>query len=308
MKFGKLADISGVDFSLPPDPPANGRFWTELPRDPGGRMTVYTGCTGWSMAEWVGKWYPAGTKSKSFLTAYGRQFNTIELNTTHYRIPAATTIEQWTMSVPRDFRFCPKIPQRISHDGNLGLPGDQLPLFWEALARFGDQLGACFLQLPPYFDTSRREILDHFLQQWPREFPLAVELRHPSWFASAEQVDNLARLLYLHGAGALITGVAGRRDVLHLLVTAPFAMVRFVGNGLDPTDYERIDQWCRHLGDWQAKGLRTVFFFPHEPDNLLAPELTAYFSAQLQQQAGIHTRGPAPVNSPEPGGEQMSLF
>jgi uncharacterized protein YecE (DUF72 family) len=308
MKFGKLSDISQVNFQLPPDPPANDRLWAELPHDAGDGMHIYLGCTGWSMPEWVGQWYPKGTRTKGFLTAYGRQFNTIELNTTHYRIPALATIEQWKVSVPDDFRFCPKVPQRISHDRNLGLPGDQLPLFWDALALMENHLGASFLQLPPHFDTSRREVLDHFLQQWPKAFPLAVELRHPSWFTSAEQVDSLARLLYLHGAGAVITDVAGRRDVLHMLVTAPFTMVRFVGNGLHPTDYDRADAWCQRLQEWQRKGLSTVYFFPHQPDNLLAPEMTAYFAAQLRQRDHIRTRGPEPLTAPEPGGEQMSLF
>lgn len=308
MKFGKLADISDVDFRLPPDPAANDRLWAERPGDADTRMTVYTGATGWNMPEWVGKWYPPGARSKGFLAAYGQQFNTIELNTTHYRIPTPETVRVWGASVPADFRFCPKIPQGISHDGKLGFPGEQLPLFWEALQGMGDRLGCCFLQLPPYFDTKRRGILEHFLRQWPREFPLAVELRHAGWFEDDDSLEGLARLLYLNGTAAVITDVAGRRDVLHLLVTAPMAMVRFVGNGLHPTDYERINDWVTRLDDWRQKGLREVYFFTHEPDNLLAPELAAYITASLQQRDTFATRGPAPFHTPEPGGEQMSLF
>ena len=86
MKFGKLQDISKVDFTLPPDAGENELFFDRLPKSE--NVTIYIGCTGWSMKEWVGRVYPKGTKTKDYLQHYGKQFNTIELNTTHYRIPS----------------------------------------------------------------------------------------------------------------------------------------------------------------------------------------------------------------------------
>jgi len=309
MKFGKLTDIAGVDFSLPPDPLTNAQVLERRRRSGRGEgLALHVGCTGWGMPAWVGSWYPAGTKSKDFLSRYGQQFNTIELNTTHYRIPDRTMVENWCTSVPAGFRFCPKLHQKISHDRNLGLAGEHLPLFWEALRYFGNQLGACFLQLPPFFGADQQPLLEQFLHHWPSAYPLAVEFRHESWFAAAEQVNQWTDLLAKYAVAAVITDVAGRRDVVHAQLTADFAMIRFVGNGLHPSDYQRIDAWCARLEQWQNEGLAKAYFFPHEPDNLLAPDLVHYLAGQWNVGAEHKIIQPVHYANTPQGGEQISLF
>lgn len=307
MKFGKLENIESVDFSLSADPLANAARLASFP--PNERpLAVYVGCTGWSMPEWVGRWYPKGTKTKDFLTEYAKQFNTIELNTTHYRIPDSKLVAKWCAQVPSDFRFCPKLPQTISHSKNLGLGGDQLPFFWEALDHFGEKLGCCFLQLPPYYSLDRLPQLAQFLAVWPKDFPLAVEFRHESWFDSEDGISEWASVLAQHDCSAVITDVAGRRDVLHQHLTNRQTMIRFVGNGLHPSDYERIQAWCQQLVAWRELGLQTVYFFPHEPDNILAPELAHYLVQHLHETTSITTRGPVPIAAGPQQGDQILLF
>jgi uncharacterized protein YecE (DUF72 family) len=305
MKFGKLNDITGVDFSLPPDPAGNVRVLQALPEQEG-PAACYIGCTGWSMPEWIGKVYPKGTKSKDFLQFYSRQFNTIEFNTTHYRIPTFTTVEKWYEESTDDFRFCPKVPQTISHSRDLGAGQDSLDLFCDAVLGLKEKLGCCFLQLPPYFGHDRLPVLENFLQQWPAAVPLAVEVRHESWFETAGNSRDLFNLLYRFGMSTVITDVAGRRDVLHMALTNGTAMVRFVGNGLAPSDYERIDEWVSRINQWFAQGLHQIFFFTHEPDNILAPELAFYLYDKIRLNEKIRTRGPRFFDEQE--GEQMSLF
>jgi len=120
MKFGKLPNIDQVDFSLPPDAEGTASILAKLPQS---KSQLYVGCTGWGMKEWIGTVYPAKTKAKDFLHHYARQFSTIELNTTHYRIPTPETVIKWRDTTPADFRFCPKIPQSISHSRDMGLIG-----------------------------------------------------------------------------------------------------------------------------------------------------------------------------------------
>ena len=103
MKFGKLEDISDVNFNLPVDPSTNEQIFENFLVDKA-LPKVYIGCTGWSMKEWVGTVYPKNTKSKDYLFQYAKQFNTIELNTTHYRIPNEKTIEKWKTETNEDFR------------------------------------------------------------------------------------------------------------------------------------------------------------------------------------------------------------
>ena len=116
MKFGKLEDISQVNFTLPPTHPKTWQVLGNAMRDRQNKdFNVYFGATGWSNKEWVGKWYPGSAKPKDYLYHYTRQFNTIELNTTHYRIPDNRTVDRWRETAPDGFLFCPKVPQLISH-------------------------------------------------------------------------------------------------------------------------------------------------------------------------------------------------
>ncbi len=307
MKFGKLQNIEKVDFSLPPDPEENVRLLKRYNLKTG-QLQFYMGCTGWSMKEWVGKVYPSNAKTKDFLRAYGRQFNSIELNTTHYRIPTEETILKWRNETPADFKFCPKIPQSISHSRNLGVGSDSLIQFCENIQELKEKLGCCFMQLPPYFDYKRLALLEKFLQHFPNHIPLAVELRHESWFNHPDHQSALFELLEKYHVSPVITDVAGRRDVLHMRLTTPTAMVRFVGNGLHPTDFSRIDAWIERIRNWQQEGLVTIYFFPHEPDNIQAPELAAYILKKLSDFPDIKVRGPKLEDPDNQEGQQMSLF
>ena len=302
MEFGKLHDITNVDFSLRQEQPENARVLADAgKRD--GSCELYIGCTGWGMKEWVGTVYPPGAKTKDYLYHYSRQFNTIEFNTTHYRIPDADTVARWYAESAPDFRFCPKIPQTISHSQDLGHSSGQVLEFTEVIRGLKEKLGCCFIQLPEYFSPDRWRLLDGFLERFSPEVPLAVEFRHPGWFfPKGESV--LFPLLEAHGAAAVITDVAGRRDVAHMRLSAPRTMIRFVGNGLDPSDFSRIGQWVERFKIWEAQGLREIIFFAHEPDNLLAPELSVYLLDKVQERIPARVRGPRLLNK----GKQMDLF
>ena len=302
MKFGAVSDPSAIDFQLPVEPLANRARLDRFELGPGqDKARIYLGATGWGMKAWVGKWYPKGAKSVDFLRHYGQQFNTIELNTTHYRIPDTETVRRWYAAVPADFRFCPKVPKSISHVNDLGAGGDRLPRFVGALDGLAEKMGCAFLQLPPYFGADRLAVLTRFLGRWPRLLPLAVEVRNESWFDDPFATEALMDLLAGHGVAAVITDVAGRRDVLHGYVTAPRTMVRFVGNGLIASDYTRLAKWAAKLREWN---LPESFIFPHEPENVLAPDASAWLADHLTGLDFALTRGPRPLDGPE----QMQLF
>lgn len=303
MKFGKLSDISEVDFGLPVDAHFNQQLLSGQAPSPS--VPFYIGCTGFSMREWIGKVYPKGTKPSGYLSYYTHQFNTIEHNTTHYRIPDLTTIQKWRESAPTDFRYCPKVPQKISHSRDLGMGSEDLRLFWDRISGLEDRLGCCFIQLPPSFAFQKLPILKDFLNIWPASIPLAVEVRHDSWFAEPAHTQQWLAVLHNSQCSAVITDVAGRRDVLHMGLSNLTTMIRFVGNSLHPSDYSRIDSWILRLRDWIANGLKEVYFFPHEPDNILAPELASYVHSQAQLLPGVQTRGPKLI---EPDPEQLRLF
>jgi uncharacterized protein YecE (DUF72 family) len=303
MDFGKLPEISAVDFTLPPDVAYNQLVFNALA--PASKARIYIGATGYAMKEWVGTWYAPTTKPNQHLEQYGALFNTIEHNTTYYRIPDTKTVERWYADTPPHFRFCPKVPQTISHDPAFGRKNPDTDLFCADIALLKEKLGCCFLQLPPQFGPEQLPQLEAFLVNWPHaSVPLAVEVRNTGYFPKG--LNTYLDLLHRYGAHTVITDVAGRRDVAHMGLSGSKVLVRLVGNGMHPTDLTRLDDWMARFDFWAQRGVKEIYLCCHQPDNLLAPEFCR--EAALYAQKYTHL---TPVKVPEPyrpDSAQLSLF
>ena len=302
MKFGKLPSVEGVDFSLPPlhQPSVD-----KLGGKPHPGFAAFVGLSRWASKDWVGNLFPAGTKPAAYLQQYARTFNTIELNSTHYRTPSPDQVRAWEEQVPAGFRFCPKIPQQISHFRKLVGIEQELAQFVHSISHFGEKLGCSFVQLHESFSPRLFAQLRDFLLRWPMELPLAVEFRHADWFLYQALIPEALDLLQGLGKGIVITDVAGRRDVLHTCLGGQLSMIRLVGNELIPSDFERSDAWLASISEWKAHGLRDLYVFPHEPEDRMASELGQYWLSALRERdwavPGTQAAGPA-------RGDQLSLF
>jgi len=108
MDYGRIPekDIEKVNYRLPPDAPSvslvlNGN---------GTGAKIYMGTPKWGRKEWIGKLYPKGTRDAQFLEEYVKNYNAIELNSTHYKIYTSEEIARWTAKTgDRHFKFCPRI-------------------------------------------------------------------------------------------------------------------------------------------------------------------------------------------------------
>lgn len=283
MEFGKLESVENIDWSLPPEDSLTQPFLTSLNTK---QTEFYLGAPAWGRKEWIGRLYPPGTRSADFLFHYSRNFNCIELNTTHYRIPAPGMVQGWIEKVPEGFLFCPKIPKTISHEHGGLLDSETLSLWFESLDAFGKHLGPSFLQLPPMFSYANKSELFHFLKSWPDEFPLTLEFRHSSWFENGHILAPLVEYLQQRRIGLVITDVAGRRDVLHSSISAPFSMLRFIGNDLHDSDFTRAEAWAKRISQWKSYGLKQFFFMVHEPDDIKTPEMADWLVNELNQTCG----------------------
>ncbi len=303
MKFGKLQDISGVDFSLPPiSPQALERLGGSSARD---RFRAFVGLPRWSSKEWIGQLFPPKTKQGDFLHFYSQSFNTIELNTTHYRIPKPEQVEKWADQAADDFIFCPKIPQTISHYRKLINCDMEIEQFAESIRYFGKKLGCCFVQLQESFGPDQLSHLYDFVDKWPEDLGISFEFRHPQWFEAQQLFPEVIGLLSQRKMGMVITDVSGRRDVLHGDLTNTSAMLRLVGNSLHPTDYERVDAWIERLEIWVDHGLERLYFFPHQPKDPQAADYGKYMIEKLNKAFDLKLTLPG---IPQEKGDQMSLF
>jgi uncharacterized protein YecE (DUF72 family) len=307
MEFGKVQYVDNIDFSMPPDDPFTTALWDRLQPRAGQRLRVHVGGTEWGRVSWVGSVYPKGAKPTAFLMWYGRQFNTVELNTLFYGLQSPAVIGRWASAVGEGFRFCPKFPEAISHKLQLSGGAKETTEFAEAVRHFGGKLGPAFLQLSDSFGPDRAGTLREFVRRLPPDLRVVVELRHEGWFkgdpaALRETWETLREC----GAGTVITDVAGRRDVLHMRLTAPVAFIRFVTNGLHPTDFARADAWVERLSSWAEKGLQEVYIFVHSPEELTSPPMIAYLIDKLNARCGAGLPAPQLVNGGQPG--NLSLF
>ncbi|HET9053305.1 MAG TPA: DUF72 domain-containing protein, partial [Cyclobacteriaceae bacterium] len=88
-------------------------------------------------------------------------------------------------------------------------------------------------------------------------------------------------------------------------LTTKEAFIRFVGNGLHPTDYTRIDDWVKRMKKWTDEGIKTVYFFMHQHEELHSPELAKYLIEKMNKTIGTTLHIPEFVKLPSKGG---SLF
>ncbi len=270
MEFGTVDDLSQIQFQLP-SIEARSFEWLAH-RQPPENCELHIGAPIWGAKEWVGKVYPENTKPAEFLKAYSRVTSSVELNTTFYAIPAVDKVQKWVQETPAGFLFCPKLTKTLSHEKNLQHVEQELTLWFAALEAFGDRLGPCFLQLPPSFTAEMAPILENFFKLWPRRFPLTVEFRHPSCFLNQKLVSRFFDLLCKYDKGTVITDVAGRRDVCHMSVTGTDVIIRFIANSLHPSDNLRMQQWRERFFELRELGVKRIFFFLHQPENLTWPE------------------------------------
>lgn len=264
MKFGKIHDISQVDFSLPIPPLCNKLFMAEKGADLEEEASFFLGCPVWADKSFVGKIYPKGSRPQDYLNYYGQNFGCIELNSTYYALPSKETLLGWREKVPGNFKFCPKVPQEVANEKTLGFGGGEVRKFFTRMNEFGPQLGPILLQLGPYFTLDRWKYLVRFIRSFPKHMTLAIEFRHPEWFLP-HNLKKLVKHLRSFGVIFVITDVAGRRDVCHMALTSLQSIIRFTGNSLDQTDFERIKAWVKTLADWSRLGLKETFFFIHQP-------------------------------------------
>lgn len=275
-----------VDFTLPKTPKETIDLLNKA--DKSDNFEVYVGCAKWNKQD-LKNFYPPKTKDE--LSYYSTQFNSIELNATYYRSPSKENVETWANKTPKDFKFFPKIPQSISHYGRLQNVTDKLNQYLDAVALFEEKLGMIFLQMHENFAPKDFEKLENFIQNFPKGYPLAVELRHEDWFSNEENFNRLVSLLEKHNISNIIVDTAGRRDMVHMRLTSNEAFVRFVGANI-PSDYERLDEWIETIKLWKAEGLQKLYFFIHQNLELESPMLAKYFIKKLNNDLDLDIRGP----------------
>ena len=286
MKFGSVTNPEDIDFTLPKDHKDSKRVLNLVKDD--NEPEIYVGCAKWNRADLKG-FYPRGTKDE--LEYYSSQFNSIELNATFYRIFPPEQFEKWREKTPSNFKFFPKLNQEISHWKRLNEVKEVVDNYLYSAINLEEKLGTIFLQMHNNFAPKDFNRVVNFIEDWPKEVPLAVEFRHTDWYNDPTVSQELFQLLETNNISNVIVDTAGRRDLMHMRLTNPTAFVRYVGAN-HPTDYTRLDDWIKRLKTWKTQGIKEIDFFIHQNIEKESPLLSAYFIKQLNAELGAQLKVP----------------
>ncbi|HEY6899007.1 MAG TPA: DUF72 domain-containing protein, partial [Puia sp.] len=204
--------------------------------------------------------FPEEYKKGSRLTYYASLFNSIEINSSFYKIPQGATFARWTGEVPEDFRFTIKLHQSITHVPNLHYNPAVLTRFIQAASQLAAKKGCLLIQFPPSIKMDHLGALENLLNAITHiddSWRLAVEFRHNSWYQPATNalLDRFQAALVLHDMPA---------SKITTPTNAPFTYLRFHGPA---GDYKgsyatsTLEEYGKLIREWQDAGKEVYVYF-----------------------------------------------
>jgi len=197
---------------------------------------LHIGTSAFTAAGWEGTFYPPNAKPQDYLRYYSQRFNSVEVDSTFYRIPSQAAVQGWRKKTPDGFIFAAKIPQVITHQKVLENCEPELRQFLTAMDFLGDKLGPLLFQFG-YFNRSVFPTVNDFLarlrpflKQLPKDHKFAVEIRNKTWLGSP-----LVELLREHGVALALIDQSWMPQAAEWFeksdpITAGFTYVRWLGD------------------------------------------------------------------------------
>jgi uncharacterized protein YecE (DUF72 family) len=182
---------------------------------------VRVGCSGWQYRSWRGVLYPEGMGQPKWLPRYSSVFDTVEVNSTFYRLASRDAVARWVEQTPPGFLFSLKASRYLIHMKKLRDLDQGIARFYERIEPLvgTPKLGPILWQLPEWFkrDTDTLAAALDALPPGRHTF----EFRHPSWFC-----EEVYELLRWHEV-ALTVGDHPKRPFQPLVLTTDWTFVRF---------------------------------------------------------------------------------
>nr|WP_068891172.1 DUF72 domain-containing protein [Pedobacter panaciterrae] len=231
----------------------------------------YSGTSGLLLPVPNKEFYPMEFKTKSRLCYYGSLFNSIEINSSFYKVPQAATVARWAADTPENFKFTFKLFWEITHNNGLAFEPDSVAQFMERIAPAGHKSGCLLVQFPASikFVHIREfvELLNCIRKADPQKlWSVAVEFRHQSWYQQETYsvLEDYEMGLVLH-------------DKIHeggymLDPADDFVYVRFHGpNGDYRGSYEDsfLYEYASYIRNWIRNGKQVFAYFNNTMGNAI---------------------------------------
>ena len=223
----------------------------------------YSGTSGLVLPVANKQLYPIEFQDKSRLTYYASMFNSIEINSSFYKVPMASTVAKWAAEVPDYFRFTFKLWRDITHNKGLVFNHADVERFIETINNIGDKKGCLLVQFPPGFKIAFANRLNELLNaivhaDQERKWNVLVEFRHNSWYH-----DDIYELLNSYGAGIVVHDKPAS-ETPFLDSELDFSYLRFHGpngnyKGIYSDDF--IMDYAERIRDLNNEGKKVFVYF-----------------------------------------------
>jgi uncharacterized protein YecE (DUF72 family) len=211
---------------------------------------VRIGCSGWNYASWRNDFYPPRTPASRWLEHYATIFDTVEVNSTFYRLAKRDAVARWVEQTPPEFCFAVKASRYLTHMKRLTDVGQGVQRFYDPIMPLVEagKLGPVLWQLPGDFkrDDAKLGALLNALGDHPPSRH-CFEFRHPSWFA-----EEIYEQLRWHDA-ALVIGDRKGLDFQPHEIIGDWTFVRFhFGHRGRRGNYSNSElaEWADRLRAW----------------------------------------------------------
>ena len=211
---------------------------------------VRIGTSGWNYADWRGRLYPPGLPPRRWLERYAREFATVEVNSTFYRLASREAVAAWVAQTPSEFVFAVKASRYLTHIKRLTEMEQGVERFYERIEPLVEsgRLGPVLWQLPENFHRDDDRLAGALDRLPPGRH--CFEFRHRSWFAAP-----VLELLREHGV-ALVIGDHPARPFQPYDFTVEWTFVRLHHGARGRRgNYSRaeLEEWALRIDDWRRR-------------------------------------------------------
>lgn len=230
---------------------------------------LYIGTSGWHYSDWTKRFYPSDITGYHELTFHAQHFNTVENNSSFYRVAGADTYKTWDRMTPPGYRFSIKLNKLITHTNRLEVNDEvteTVRYILSTISVLGEKFGAVLIQLPASFrlDVPRLDVFLAFfadeISAMQRRPDIAIEFRHASWF-----VEEVFDLLERYNV-ALVAGQSSRWPGIRR-VTADTVYIRMHGpKKLFASSYsaEQLQELAAHITQLPKRVSRVYVYFNND--------------------------------------------
>lgn len=228
------------------------------------KASVLIGTSGWMYKHWNRHFYPKDVKGTDQLPYFAKHFDTVEINSTFYRLPQKQSVKKWTENTPKNFKFAVKLNNYLTHSKKLIIDEKSkrtIKSFFDVIKPIKEKAPAVLIQIQPSFKVNLKRLDDFLgeLKPYGTDLDYCFEPRHKSWFS-----EDLYKILDKHKTGFVIGTYPGKLDPPYP-VTGNVVYVRYHATPEEPAYTEKeLDGWAEYIASLQNKVERIFVYFNND--------------------------------------------